>query len=185
MQGRLSLRERLVILMVAAILPLFALSFWLALRETRSATALVQSQLKFAASLVAANQDGNVEAAQQLLGAISALPPLHEGERDACQHYFEGLLKRFPEYSNIGLLRPDGQVVCHGNGRLGDASAIDRDYFREALAKRHFVMGEVIVGRLSGLRAIPFAMPVLHDGVLTGVVFASLNLDKASAELAR
>ena len=32
MQGRLSLRERLVILMVAAILPLFALSFWLALR---------------------------------------------------------------------------------------------------------------------------------------------------------
>ena len=75
MQGRLSLRERMVILMVAAILPLFALSFWLALRETRSATQQTQSQLKFAAALVAANQDAAVESAKQLLGAIGVFSP--------------------------------------------------------------------------------------------------------------
>ena len=58
MQGWLSLRERLVILMVAAILPLFAPAFWMAVRETRSDTELAQAQLKFAASVIAANQDG-------------------------------------------------------------------------------------------------------------------------------
>ncbi|HEY8708726.1 MAG TPA: hypothetical protein VIM34_12100, partial [Burkholderiaceae bacterium] len=99
MQGSLSLRERLVILMVAAILPLFALSFWLALRETRSATELAQSQLKFAASLVAANLDRNVEAAQQLLVAIGGMPQPEPGGPQACQGYFEGLRRRFPVYS--------------------------------------------------------------------------------------
>ncbi len=185
MQGRLSLREGVVVLMVAAILPLFALSFWLALRETRSATELVQSQLKFAAALVAANQDGNVEAAQQLLGAVSVLPQLQDGGRDRCQRYFEGLLKRFPEYSNIGLLRLDGQVACQGNGRLAEANAAGQDYFGEAVARRRFVMGEAIVGRLPGLPVIPFAVPVLRDGAVTSVVFATLNMDKASAALAR
>ncbi len=184
MHGRLSLRERLVILMVAAILPLFALSFWLALRETRSATQHTQSQLKFAAALVAANQDAAVESAKQLLGAIAAVEELR-GDRSQCQGYFERLRGRYPRYANIGLLDPDGRVLCHANGALGDASASDRDYFREVLAQRRFVMGEIIVGRLSGRRSIPFALPVIEDGKVTAVVFAALALDEATFALSR
>jgi PAS domain S-box-containing protein len=185
MQGWLSLRERLVILMVAAILPLFALSFWLALRETQSASELVQSQLKFAASLVAANQDGNVEAAKQLLGAISVLPQLQDGGRGGCQPFFADLGNRFPEYSNMGLLGLDGRPVCQATTQPGVATAADRDYFRQAITQRHFVMGEVVVGGMTGQRAIPFAAPVFSNGAMTGVVFAALSLDKASAALAR
>ena len=185
MQSRLSLRERLVILMVAATLPLFALSFWLALRETGAATQLAQSQMKFAASLVAANQDAAVESARQLLGAISALPRLRSGGQSRCQSYFEGLRNDYPMYSNIGLLSVDGQLVCHANGRMGEASAADRGYFRAALAQRRFVMGEVIVGRLSGVRSLPFAAPVMEDGEVTGIVFATLALEQAGAALSR
>ena len=185
MQGRLSLRERLVILMVAAILPLFALSFWLALREARSATQLTQSQLRFAAALVAANQDAAVESAKQLLGAIAAIPQLGSGGRSQCQAYFENLRGRHPMYANIGLLDPDGRVVCHAIGAAGEASAADRSYFREAVAQRRFVMGEIMIGRLSGRSAIPFALPVVEDGKLTGVVFAALALDEASFALSR
>src|SRR6478735_1896126 len=130
MQGRLSLRERLVILMVAAILPLFALSFWLALRENRSATELAQSQLRLAASLVAANQDRYIDAAQQLLGAIGDIPQLHTDTPQACQRYFEGLRGRFPDYSNVGLLGLDGRIVCHAGGGSG-VTAADRAYFRD------------------------------------------------------
>src|SRR5687768_453473 len=131
MQGRLSLRERLVILMVAAILPLFALSFWLALRETRSATELAQSQLKFAASLVAANQDRYVDAAQQLLAAIGNMPHLHIDAPQECERDFKELRARFPAYTNIGLLALDGSVICHANGGKG-VTAADRAYFKDA-----------------------------------------------------
>ena len=184
MQGRLSLRERLVILMVAAILPLFALSFWLALREARSATEFTQSQLKFAAELVAANQDAAVESARQLLGAISAIPQLRGNGRAECQRYFEVLRGRYPIYANIGLLDLDGQVICHGNG-MTPVSAADPGYFREVVSQRRFVMGEIVVGRASGSSAIPFAMPVFEDGKLTAFVFAALALDSASLALSR
>ena len=185
MQGRLSLRERLVILVVAASLPLFALAFWLALRETRDATQQTQSQLKFAASLVAANQDAAVESARQMLGAISAMPELRSASRGRCQTYFEELRGRNPVYANIGLLALDGRIICHANGALGTANAADRNYFREAVAQRRFVMGEAIVGKLTGRHVIPFAMPVLEDGVLTGVVFAALALEEGSFALSR
>ena len=185
MQGRLSLRERLVVLIVVAMLPLFALLAWLASAESRERIGVAQSQLLFAASLLAANQDRAVDAAEQLLGAIAGMPQLMASERGACQSYFEKLRERYPMYSNIGLLALDGRPICHAAGALGDASGADRDYFREAVAQRRFVMGEPIQGRLSGRRAIPFALPVFEGADVKGVAFATLDLDHASAALHR
>ena len=185
MQGRLSLRERLVILTLATVLPILALSIWLASRETRSRIELAQSQLLFSASLLATTMDLAVGGGQQLLDAVAAMPDMRAGRRSAaaCQAYFASLNERLPMYSNLGLLNPDGQVFCHASGALGAASAADRAYFREALAQRRFVMGEQIVGRLSGRRAIPLALPLIEGGQITGVVFATLDLDRAAAAL--
>jgi PAS domain S-box-containing protein len=185
MEGTLSLRERLVVLMMAAVLPMFAFSLWVALRETRSATEQAQSQLTFAASLLAANQDRAVDAAEQLLGAIAAMPELRSGDKSRCQAYFVGLRDHYPMYSNIGLIAADGNVVCHAQGGLGDALVADRPYFREVLAQRRFVIGEAIVGRITGRRSIPFAVPVMDAGKVAGVVFASLDLQHATLSLGR
>jgi PAS domain S-box-containing protein len=187
MLGRLRLRERLVVLMVAAVLPIFALTIWFAARETRSRIDLAQSQLLFAASLLAASEGKAVDAAEQLLSAISAIPDLRSWGRDRtrCQSYFENLRERHPMYSNIGLLALDGLPICHASGTMGDASAADRAYFRDALSQRSFVMGEAIVGRLSGRIAIPFALPVLENGEPVAVVFATLDLVQAAQELSR
>jgi len=187
MQGRLSLRERLVILLVAAVLPMFALSIWLAAGEVRERIGLAQNQLLFASSLLAANQDRAVDAAEQLLGAVAGMPDLLPASRNRarCQTYFENLRERYPMYSNMGLLGADGDVFCHARGATGDAGAADREYFQAALAQRRFVMGAPIVGRLTGRRSIPFALPVLEGGRVAGVVFATLDLEHASAELTR
>jgi PAS domain S-box-containing protein len=186
MQGRLSLRERLVVLMLAAVLPIFALSIWLTARESQERISLAQKQLLMAASLLASNQDRSVDAAEQMLGAIASMPgiAIDNRSREQCQPYFEHLRQRYPRYSNIGLLAADGHAVCHANWALGDANGADRAYFREAVAQGRFVMGEQIVGRLSGRRAIPFASPVIENGHVTGVVFATLDLDQANAALA-
>jgi PAS domain S-box-containing protein len=185
MQGRLSLRERLVILMLAAVLPILALSIWLAQREFDERIAVTQTQLLMGASLLAANEDRAVDAVEQLLAAVATMPDLSLGNRnrERCQAYFENLRKRYPIYSNLGLLARDGHAVCHSNWAMGDANGADRTYFREAVAQRRFVMGEQIIGRMSGRRAMPFASPVIEGGEVTGVVFAALDLDRASAAL--
>ncbi|MEP6791002.1 MAG: PAS domain-containing protein, partial [Ramlibacter sp.] len=185
MQGRLSLRERVVMLTLAAVVPLSALSVWLAVRETRSATGLVQSQLKFAASLVAANQDRALESAEHLLTAISAMPELRSTDRSRCQAYFESLRGRYPAYSNLGVIELDGTVACNANGVPATVNLADRPYFRDVLARRRFVVGEEVESRASGRRSIPFAMPVVEAGQVTGVAFAALDLEAATASLAR
>jgi PAS domain S-box-containing protein len=183
MQGRLSLRERLLVVLVAALLPLFAAAIWVAMRESAEATALAQSQLKFAASLLAANQDRTVEATEQMLGAVATMPELRLGGRERCHAYFAELHRRFAMYTNIGLIGPDGQVLCHALNTF-ESSLQDREYFRRAVATRRFTMGAPVMGRLSGRRSLPFALPVIEHGDVAAVVFATLDLAKATEALA-
>ena len=152
MRAGLNLRRRLVILMVAAMLPLFGLSVWMALRESRSDIELAQAQLGVSAALLAANQDRAVVATEQLLGAIAAMPGLRSGGRARCQGYFEDLRKRSPMYDNIGLLGRDGNLVCHASPTRGDPGRADRAYFQQALAQRRLVLDEPIIARTSGRR---------------------------------
>lgn len=182
MQGRLSLHERLLVVLVAALLPLFATAIWMAMRENRDAIELGRSQLKFAASLLAANQDRTAEATEQMLGAVAAVPDLRQGGHARCQAYLEGLRQRFDVYANIGMVAPDGHVLCDALG-AGAASLQDREYLRRALATGRFSMGEPIVGRLSGRRSLPFALPVVENGEVVVVVYAALDLAKATQAL--
>jgi PAS domain S-box-containing protein len=184
MQGRLSLQERLVVLVVAAILPLFALSVWFALRETRAVSNQAQTQLKFAASIVAAHQDLLVESAQQMLGAVATMPALRD-DPQRCRVFFEELRRLYPVYSNIGILDMEGQTLCHANQSQGSFHAGDRPYVQKAMGERRLVMGEAIRGRSSGRFAIPFARPILEGDNVVAVAFLALDLNHASATLAR
>jgi PAS domain S-box-containing protein len=182
MQGRLSLRARLLVVMTAALLPLLGVYVWGAMRDTRASVELARSQLSFSASLIAANQNRVVDAAEQLLGAIAQMPEIRAMDRARCQAYFESLRDRYPMYSNIGLIDPEGRVLCHALGSQGAPAAADRDYFIRAIAQRRFVVGDPIVGRIMNRPAVPFAMPVFEQGAIVGVVFASFDLPQASRE---
>jgi PAS domain S-box-containing protein len=184
LEGRLSLKERVMILLVAASLPLAALSVWFSVREMRSATELAGSQLRFAASLIAAHQDRTVEAAQHLLGAISAMPMMRTPERKTCENYFEAMRGIYPIYANMGILNTKGQVVCHAKGRAADFNAADRSYFQRALAERRFVMGEPLIGRATGRFSLPFAQPVFDGERVAAIAFAVLDLEHAGEALA-
>ncbi|MBG9388498.1 PAS domain-containing protein [Caenimonas aquaedulcis] len=185
MRGRLSLQQRVVILMVAAILPLSALSVWLAVRETRSTRELAQSQLKFAASAIASSQDRTIESAHALLTAIAAMPELRALPASRCQAYFAELKASNPIYFNIGYFDTEGRSVCHANAAAGAIQGGDRAFFRQALTQRRFAMGEEIVGRAGGRSTIPFGLPIIEGGEVKGVAFATLNLAQATAALAR
>lgn len=185
MRGRLSLQQRVVILMVAAILPLSGLSVWLAIRETKSVTELAQTQLKFAASIIAANQDRTIASTHALLTAIAAMPDLRGASVARCQAYFSELKARNPMYFNIGFFDTEGRAVCHANAGAGTFVARDRPYFQEALKQKRFTMGEEITGRALGRSTIPFALPMIEGGEVTGVAFAALNLQEGASEFSR
>ena len=177
MRAQFSLRMRLVVLFVAAIVPLFALSIVQSVVGTKAALQRGTDNLQFAASLVAANQQRMVEATHQLLTAIVNSPDVNDGNGAACGRYLKELIKLLPIYGELGIIGVDGYTRCHG---LDGSAAVylgDRAYFLDAVARRNFVAGDFVVGRISGKPTFNFALPVLDkSGRVSYVVNAALNL---------
>ncbi|HXD42759.1 MAG TPA: PAS domain-containing protein [Ramlibacter sp.] len=184
MGDRLSLRERLLLLVLAAILPLAGLLVWVSVREMQDDIADAKSQLTFAASLIAAHQDRNVADARNLLATIGAMPQMRRPEPVTCNKFFETLHDLHPVYSNFGIVDIQGKGLCHANFRGGDFSLADRSYFAKALAERRFVMGAPAYGKVSGRFIVPFARPIFDGDKVTAIAFAALDLEQAGGALA-
>ncbi len=97
-----------------------------------------------------------------------------------CNAYLATLTEQFPGSLAIGASDPDGTVYCYARPfEPGTLNNGNRSHFRQALQSGKFAVGEYMVGRQTGQRALAFAYPLPRDagGRRQGVVFASLSLD--------
>lgn len=182
MKVHITLRIRLVMLVLVAIVPLFGLSIIKAVYNANEAVERATTDLQFATSLAASSQQRLGETARQVLTAIIHAPELRKDGRARCDRYLGELVREFPLYANLGVVNAEGYSVCSGveGSRLGYLG--DRAYFRDAVAHRTLVIGEYIVGRATGKPSITFALPLLDsDGRVSIVAYASVDL----AEMAK
>ncbi|MEO8023717.1 PAS domain S-box protein [Polaromonas sp.] len=186
MKFPLSLRTRIALLVVVAIVPLFGMSIFKALHNADAELERSKVNLQFAASLAAAGQERTADSARQVLSVIASLPGLQDGSGNFdCNRYFSDLIRQLPEYANVGLLGLDGHTRCHALGSDKKAFLGDRAYFRDAIAQRRFVAGTYAVGRLVGKPLLTYAQPVTDpDGKVSGVVFASFDLARMAESIA-
>lgn len=180
----ISLRARLVLLVIAAITPLLAFSLYRAASQTDQELARARASLEFAASLAVASQERVAESARLLLTAMVNLPDLHDGKNFRCDAYFDRFRGRFPAYANMGLTGLDGYTRCHALDSKTSTFVGDRAYFRAALATRAFAISQYQEGRLSRLPVITFALPFLDAaGQVRAVAFAALDLRELARSL--
>ena len=184
MKFHITLRIRLVLLVLAAIVPLLALSVAKAVSDTDEALKRTTDSLAFSASLVAANHEQVSEAARQLLESVAQVMA-QAGPSSDCHAYFSGLKERLPQYANIGVIGLDGYTRCDGVGRHKQVYIGDRAYFKQALERRSFASGGYVLGRISRKSSLQFALPVTSaSGAITAVVFASLDLQSLTRQVA-
>jgi PAS domain S-box-containing protein len=182
---RLALRHRLVVLVVAAMVPLFGLSLANALLSERAAVRRATGELKLAASLVATHQSRTVDSAHQLLEAVMNAPGLANGSSADCPHYLATLKNRLPMYSNLGFIGLDGYISCHSMLNRPLAFVGDRDYFQDTLRRRKFTVGGYKVSRMDGRSLITYTMPVMNaEAKITALVFVAVDLDQITREVA-
>ena len=184
MKFYITLRLRLVLLVMAAIVPLLALSVAKAVWQTDDALKHTTTELAFSASLVAANHEQVSEAARHLLESV-AVSIAQTGTGTDCNAYFKALKERLPQYINIGVASLDGYTRCDGILRNKPIYIADRAYFQQTVKSRSFSFGGYTLGRISGKGSLQFAMPVMAaDKVMSAVVFASLDLKSLSQHVA-
>ena len=87
-------------------------------------------------------------------------------------------------FQGIGLYDAKGDDLAHTDREPLSFNVADRDYFPPVIAGREFT-GQVIVGRGTGVRTVPLAVPITFRDGSRGALVAPLALTEIESELAR
>ncbi len=172
-----SLRVRLLLLVLLAVIPALGLILYTAAEMRRTASKEAQANALRLAQSVSSAQDDLFEGARQLLTALAQLPEVRKRDSEACNALFASLLKQFPLYVSLGAVDAKGDAFCSAIPITGPINAADRAWFQRAFLYRGFAIGDYQIGRVSGKASLNFGYPVIDDrGDVQAVVLAALDL---------
>src|SRR5713101_578833 len=173
-----SLRVRLLLVTILAVLPTLGLALFMAAEHRRLKTLDVQEHSRHLVRVIADRHEQLIEGTRQLLTSLAQMPEAYQGDPAMCNALFATLLQGHPSYTNLGALQPDGTTFCSALPLKANAINVsDRAYFQRVLATRDFAMGDFQIGLLTGKPIVVFASPVLGaTQAVQAVLFAALDL---------
>jgi len=173
-----SLRSRAIILVLLAILPLLALTFYSYLGERNRTVNEVHRDAVIAARYLATIQETIIGSTRQVLTHLAQSPQVQRGDPEGCTALFSGLLKQSPWYAVIGAADPDGQVFASAPLAPAPVNVANRLFFQKAVQSRVFAVGEPLLCRISDKYCIDLSYPILDEaGGLKGVLFVGVDLN--------
>lgn len=176
-----SLRSRLLLLVLLAVIPAFLLTVYTNWNERRLAAGTAREEALRLARLAAADQDQLVEGVHQLLMTLARLPQVHGENTALCQTLFADLLRQHRRYTNIGVVNASGETLCSGSPVSKEDLNADQALVKsaqKAIESGEFVVGDYQAGRATrGEAVVVFAAPIFNAaGERAAAVFAALDL---------
>jgi signal transduction histidine kinase len=172
-----SLRMRLVILILIAVVPALGLMLYNTAEQEQLDAAAVQKDLSRLATLYAREERQLLEGSRQVLITLAAFLVLHHEDSQACSAFFADLIKDFRRYANFGAVKENGDVFCSAVPLAEPISAGDRRWFQRVMQTGQFTVSGFQVGRITGKPVLLMAYPWTASGKsATGAVFAAIDL---------
>jgi len=176
-----SLRFRLLLLVLLAVVPAFGLTFFTDLQERKMASTNAQEEALRLARLAAADQEQLIEGVRQLLVTLARLPEVHGENTAGCHLLFVDLLRQHRRYANLGATRPNGEIFCSASSLSEEDHATDGPLaasVQQALATGDFAVSDYSMNRVGrGKETVIFTYPISDaTGQGRGAVFATLDL---------
>lgn len=177
-----TIRTQVLVLVLAAVAPLIALTAYNIQQHRGRARAEVLDNALTYARVIAARIDNHVQSVDSLMRAVAVLVGTDLDAVEANDARLRALQSGLPGYfSSLSVLAPDGRMINSSTAPRAERENLnfaDRDYFREAVEKRGLALGKPIVSRTSGKWIMVAARPVLAaDGTVRAVISASTQLD--------
>jgi len=172
-----SLRSRLILLILLAVLPSLGMTLYTGLEEHQIQMAQVQENTLRLTRLAAGDLVQVIEGARQLLIGLAQLPEVGRGDSEVCGTLFSNLLRQYPYYLNLGVIDSAGNLSCSALPFQGPVSMGSRVYVRGAINTASFTISPYQIEKITGEATINFVYPVLggRDGGQSAV-FAALDL---------
>ncbi len=151
----LSLRGRLILFVCFAAVPALLFIFLIAAREREAALERMETEAIHLGSLASREHAHQLNGARNLLRHLDdvlscdAVPPAQ-----ACPEDFPPLLSAFPQFANIGIADPSGNVICTAASIRQPAALTHNAAFFRALTSKDVETGDYTMGFVG--------RPVLH-----------------------
>lgn len=172
-----SLRTRLSLLVLFSVLPAIVLLLWMAREEYRTEKAKIEEDVKRLVWIAADDHKHLFRDAHLLLEILAHLQEVENKDIHAFKKIMTDLSSRYPLFANMGLLAPDGEVLCSTVPSISAVNFSDRAWFKRTVETKHFVISEWVVGRVSGKPILSLSYPVLDQANEVRVVlYASIDL---------
>jgi len=172
-------QTRLFILVFLAFLPTVALYAYANRSLTAAELRSGESELLHLADQAGREYRRVLTRTESLLGAFSETEGFRQPSTQ-CNQALASIMQHMEIYTAMQLIEPDGFVSC-GSLTLGESLFVgDRYYHQAAMANNRFVVGNFVIGRLTGKPIVGLAYPVTLDNPaeITGVLAAYFDLDE-------
>ncbi len=176
--GLTSLRFRLLLLVLVAVLPGIALLLVAAREGEGRVEAGQRDEAQRLANLLSQEQQRTIESAQALLTGTSRMAALAAPIDPArCHAALAAIRDEIPTFNNLAVVDASGDLICAAAPLERPISIAHRAHFQRAVASRTFATGEFVVARINGRSTYYFATPVFGaDRRLEVVVTVGLDL---------
>ncbi len=183
----MGLRSRLFLFLLASFALLAALQTWHYTQDRDDDIEAARARLLAEARLIAARQEVLVERGDAILNGMMLNPALEPGAPSAdCNAQLAQLLLREPDYVQVGVTLPNGDIACAGVPPKGRVNLADRDWHQRTLKAQDVVVGDVVVSRIVGKPGITLSKAKRDSaGRVTGVYYMGGHLEWMARALAR
>jgi PAS domain S-box-containing protein len=172
-----SLRVRLMLLVLLAVIPALVLVLYTASEDRRREKANVQQNTLQLTRLASGNQERLIEEGRHLLIGLAQIPAVRSCNSDACNRLFAAMLKQFPRYANLGAVDPNGNIFCSAVPLSRPINIGDRPGIKRTIQTRDFTVGTYQIGLIVRKPILSLNYPALDaSGHLQAVVYATLDL---------
>ncbi|MBI4537039.1 MAG: PAS domain S-box protein [candidate division NC10 bacterium] len=114
---------------------------------------------------------------REFVARLARLPAVQRGDQAKCEEILGAYRLEFPRYRDVGVIGPDGRVLCSIQSHPDSISYSDRPSFQHAVTRREFAAGNYELDRRFGTVAAHLIYPVLgSDNRVQAAVFATLDL---------
>ncbi|MDO9566612.1 MAG: PAS domain S-box protein [Candidatus Desulfaltia sp.] len=122
-------------------------------------------------------QKNIIESIRNLLIALSEVPDVRQADSRAASAFLANMIRRFTLYTNIGVVRPDGQIIASAVPFTQPVNYSDTKWFQQTIKSRKFTESAYRIGLITGIPTITYSRPILKEnGEIKSIIYASLDI---------
>ncbi len=181
------LRQRLLIIILVAVLPILALILYQAKIARDLQIAEAQENAWQMVEKVALREARFIDSAKQLLTLLAETPEVTGNDFPACSDFLRRFAERSKLYVDLGVADSNGDLRCRAekSGAAGENLA-RTSHFRGAMTARTFAIGDYQLQSKAERRSVNFPYSILtNEGRVSAVIFVALDvswIDQLAAE---